>query len=207
MKVIGSLTSPFVRKIRIALIEKNIPFELVIDPPMDPDTKVPDFNPLGKIPVLIGDDQSIWYESDLILEYLEVLHSDTPLLPRSRPAALPVRKTLMLADGVADAGVLIFLEKRRSADKQDPEWTGWQRGKVERGLAVLESAARNKDFLHGDEFGAADIAVGCLLQWMEFRLPEIEWRNDHPSLVALNARLNTRPSFMRTTPGQPHEAT
>lgn len=200
MKLIGSLTSPFVRKIRVALIEKNIPFELIIDPPMELGTKVPDYNPLGKIPVLIGDDESIWYDSDLLIEYLETLYPHVPLLPQERRAALPVRQLLKLADGIADAGVLIYLEKRRAPDKQDAAWVKRQRGKIERGLAALEKLARDKNFLHNDTFGAADIAVGCMLPWLEFRLPEIEWRAQHPALVALLARLSERASFAQTIP-------
>ncbi len=200
MKLIGSLTSPFVRKIRVALIEKNIPFEMIIDAPMELGTRVPDYNPLGKIPVLIGDDESIWYDSDLLIEYLEIQYPQVPLLPHDRSAALPLRKTLVLADGVADAGVLIYLERRRSADKQDEAWIKRQRGKIERGLAALDTQARNKTYLHGEVFSAADIAVGCLLQWLEFRLPEIDWRAQCPALVALNARLNERASFAQTVP-------
>lgn len=199
MKLIGSLTSPFVRKVRVALIEKNIPFELVIDPPMELGTKVPDYNPLGKIPVLIGDDDSIWYDSELITEYLEVNYPQVPLLPTDRRAALAVRKTLVLANGVADAGVLIYLEKRRSADKQDEAWINRQREKIERGLSALENLVRDKTYLH-DEFGAADIAVGCLLKWLEFRSPDIQWRTNYPALVALASRLNERPSFQQTIP-------
>lgn len=199
MKLIGSLTSPFVRKVRIALIEKNIPFELIIDAPMEIGTRVPDYNPLGKIPVFIAGDGSIWYDSDLLTEYLEVSYPQTPLLPQDRVAILSVRKTLVLADGVADAGVLIFLEKRRSAEKQDGAWVNRQRGKVERGLAALDKALGNNSYFH-EAFGAADIAVGCILQWLEFRLPEIEWRAHFPGLVALNARLSERASFLQTIP-------
>lgn len=199
MKLIGSLTSPFVRKIRVALIEKNIPFELVIDPPMELGTKVPDYNPLGKIPVLIGDDGSIWYDSDLLIEYLEVNFPEAPLLPQDRRAALSVRKTLVLADGVADAGVLIYLERRRSADKQDGAWIDRQRGKIERGLAALENLARGKTYLH-EKFSAADIAIGCILLWLDFRLTDIQWRAQYPALVALSERLNARPSFQQTIP-------
>jgi glutathione S-transferase len=200
MKLIGTVTSPFVRKIRILLLEKAIPFELIIDPPQQAGAKVADYNPLGKIPILIGDDESIWYDSDLIIEYLETLHTDLPLMPQDRRAALPVRKTLVLADGITDAGVLIFQENRRSDDKQDPAWISLQQTKIERGLAGLEQAAINKTFLHNETFSAADIAVGCLLQWLEFRLPKIQWRLRYPALVALNARLSERPSFLGTIP-------
>lgn len=200
MKLIGSFTSPFVRKIRIALIEKNIPFELLIDMPMSTDTKVPNYNPLGKVPVLIDDDDSIWFDSDLLTEYLETLHPQVPLLPQDRRAALPVRQTLALADGIADAGVLIYLEKNRSIDKQDAKWVARQRGKIERGLAALEELAKNKTYLHNDVFSAADIAVVCVLVWLEFRLPELPWRAQHPALNALCTRLSERPSFAQTVP-------
>ncbi len=200
MKLIGSLTSPFVRKIRIALIEKNIPFELLIDPPLSADTKVPNYNPLGKIPVLIGNDESIWFDSDLLIEYLETLYPQIPLLPQDRRAALPVRQTMVLADGIADAAVAIYYEKMRNAEKQDAAWIARQRGKVERGFAPLDTLARNKTYLHNDAFGAADIAVGCILQWLQFRMPEIQWRTQNPALVAWVARLSERPSFAQTVP-------
>jgi glutathione S-transferase len=200
MKLIGSLTSPFVRKIRIALIEKNIPFEMMIDMPMNADTKVANFNPLGKVPVLIGDNDSIWYDSDLLTEYLETLYPQVPLLPQDRRAALPVRQTMALADGVADAGVLIFLEKRRTADKQDAAWVARQRGKVERGIAALNELAKNKTYLHNNSFSAADIATVCILLWLEFRLPELQWRTQNSSLSALCNRLSERSSFAQTIP-------
>ncbi|HET8711625.1 MAG TPA: glutathione S-transferase [Spongiibacteraceae bacterium] len=200
MKLIGSLTSPFVRKIRIALIEKNIPFELVIDPPMELGTRVPDYNPLGKIPVLIDNDGVAWYDSDLLTEYLEAQFPQIPLLPSDRRAALPVRQTLKLADGVADAGVSIYLEKRRSADKQEPQWIERQRKKIERGLAALDAIARDKTYVHNDVFSAADIAIGCVLQWLEFRLSELQWRAQYPALLALFERLSARPSFAQTVP-------
>ncbi|MFT3930866.1 MAG: glutathione S-transferase [Spongiibacteraceae bacterium] len=200
MKLIGSLTSPFVRKIRIALIEKNIPFELVIDPPMEAGTNVPNYNPLGKIPVLIADDGSIWYDSDLLIEYLEVNYPQVPLLPQDRGAALPVRQTLKLIDGIADAGVLIYLEKRRAAEKQDPAWVARQRGKIERGLAALDTMAKAKSYLHNNTFTAADIALGCIVLWLDFRLPEIQWRAQFPALVALTENLCARTSFSQTIP-------
>ncbi len=200
MKLIGSLTSPFVRKVRIALMEKNLPFELIIDPPMEAGTKVPDYNPLGKIPVLIGDDESVWYDSDVIIEFLEVDYPQAALLPQDRRAALAVRKTMALADGVIDAGVLIYLERRRSVDKQDGAWIDRQRGKIERGLSALENLAQGKTYLHNDTFGAADIVVGCILSWLELRLPEIQWRAQYPVLAAFTAKLNERPSFAQTVP-------
>ena len=200
MKLIGSLTSPFVRKVRVALLEKNIPFELIIDIPLNPDTQVPKYNPLGKVPALVADDGSVWFDSGLLIEYLETLYPAVPLLPQDRRAALPVRQTLELIDGIVDAGVLIFLERRRTADKQDPSWVERQRGKIDRGLAMLDRHAHGRTFLHNDSFGMADIASVSMFAWLQFRLGDIDWRAQCPALTAFCARHAERPSFAQTVP-------
>lgn len=199
MKLIGSLTSPFVRKVRVALIEKNLPYEFVIDVPWNADTHVPDYNPLGKVPTLIGDDGSVWFDSNMLLEYLEANYPETQLIPRDRQQALTVWQSITLADGIADAAVAIFLEKKRSPQKQDDDWIVRQNGKIMRGLMALEREAHNKIWLH-DIFGAADIAAGCMLLWLDFRLPQLEWRTSFPALNALSERLSTRASFLQTVP-------
>ena len=200
MKLIGSLTSPFVRKVRVALLEKNIPFELIIDIPLSTDTQVPKYNPLGKVPALIADDDSVWFDSDLLIEYLETLYPASPLLPQDRRAALPVRQTLALIDGIVDAGALIYLEKRRSGDKQDDTWIERQRNKIERSLAVLEQQALHKMFLHNDRFSAADIGAVCMFMWLPFRLSDIDWHAQYPGLAAFCERHAARPSFAQTVP-------
>ena len=111
MKLVVSLTSPYARKIRIALAEKGLPFTLEVDIPWLPETTVPSYNPLGKVPALVGDDGEVWYDSPVIALYLETL-GGIPLLPAERTASLPVRQTEALADGIADAAVAAFLEGR-----------------------------------------------------------------------------------------------
>ena len=113
MRLICSLTSPYARKIRVVLAEKALPFELVEDIPWNEATRVPEFNPLGKVPALVADDDSVWFDSPVIAEYLDVMHPEPPLLPADRRAALPVHQSEALADGIIDASVLAFLERSR----------------------------------------------------------------------------------------------
>jgi glutathione S-transferase len=204
MKLIGSLTSPYVRKVRVMLLEKKLPFELVIDSPWEPSTHVSDFNPLGKVPALVTDDGQTLFDSNIIAEYIELTHADSAaapqLLPSDRAAALHIRQLVMLADGVCDAGVAIFLEGRRPADKQYPEWIFRQQGKVARGLDALENRAAAAPWLGGNAFSLADIATTCMLLWLDLRLGSLNWRSDHPALATLVSKLASRPSFQQTVP-------
>lgn len=117
MKLVASLTSPYARKIRVALAEKNLPFELEVDIPWLADTRVPSYNPLGKVPALVADDGELWFDSPVIAEYLDTLAGPL-LLPADRAAALPVRQAEALADGITDAAVAAFLESHRPPEKQ-----------------------------------------------------------------------------------------
>lgn len=200
MKLIASLTSPYVRKIRVLLLEKGIPFELVNDPPWEATTHVTDFNPLGKVPALLTDDGEVFFDSPIIADYLETLGVYAPELPADAMAALRIRQTEALADGMTDAAVVWLLETRRPADKQMPEVIDRQRGKVSRGLDQLEKRLAGKEWLHSEGFSRADIAAGCALLWLDFRLPALDWRKGRATLAAYAARLAERPSFEQTVP-------
>lgn len=200
MKLIASLTSPYVRKIRILLLEKGIPFEFVNDPPWEATTHVPEFNPLGKVPALVTDADEVFFDSPVIADYLDTLGVYPPGLPTDALDALRIRQLEALADGITDAGVIWVLELRRPADKQMSEVIARQREKIERGLDLLEQRLAEADWLHDDAFSRADIATGCMLLWLDFRLPQYLWRNGRPALEAYAARLSARPSFAQTVP-------
>lgn len=200
MKLIGSLTSPYVRKVRIALIEKKLPYEFVNDSPWSADTHVSDYNPLGKIPALLTDSGDNLFDSNILLDYIEQSAPTPALLPSDRRELLAVKQLIALADGITDAGIAILLEGRRPSDKQFADWVARQQTKVARGLQALEARAHGKAWLHGNEFGAADIAAGCMLLWLDFRLTDYAWRAAHPTLRALVERLEARPSFQQTVP-------
>lgn len=200
MKLIGSLTSPYVRKIRVLLLEKGIPFEFVNDPPWEPGNHVADFNPLGKVPALVTDEDEVFFDSPILADYLETLGVYAPELPTDALEALRVKQLEALADGITDAAVVWLLETRRPAEKQDAGTIERQHGKVERGLDTLEARLGDREYLYGGQFSRADIAIACCLAWIEFRFPSYDWRSSRPALAAHLARQLARPSFEQTIP-------
>lgn len=199
MKLVASLTSPYARKIRVALAEKSLPFELEVDIPWLADTRVPSYNPLGKVPALVADDGELWFDSPVIAEYLDTLAGPL-LLPADRTAALPVRQTEALADGITDAAVAAFLEGMRPAERQDPAAIERQLGKIGRGLTALEARVAQRKGCAGEALSIADIAIGCTLGYLDLRFAHLGWRASHPQLAAWAAGLLARPSFTTTAP-------
>jgi glutathione S-transferase len=182
MKLVGSLTSPYVRKVRIVLAENNIGYDFDVDIPWNVGSHVPDYNPLGKVPVLILDDGAALFDSRVIVEYLDSTSSTLRLIPESNRDRIMVKRWEALADGICDAAATIFLERKRPDTLQSLEWIARQQKKVTLGLE------------------AADIALCCALSFLVFRFPEIEWRNTFPNLANLADTLEGRASFMETVP-------
>ena len=137
MKLIGSLTSPYVRKVRIVLAEKKIECELVIDSPWTPDSEVPNYNPLGKIPVLVLDDSSTLFDSAVIVEYIDSVAPNNKLMPESNRGRAEAKRWGAVSDGICDAAALIYLERKRPQVQQSPEWISRQEDKITRSLAYL----------------------------------------------------------------------
>ena len=199
-KVISATPSPYARKVRIALIEKGIPFELITEVPWDASTQTPKYNPLEKLPVLLTDDGRSVYESRYILEWLEAKHPTPPLLPDGIEGKLAARQVEVLADGVCDAFVLTFWERARAPEHQSCEWLDRQRRKIEGGLAALERIVANRDFAVGDRFGLADIAAGTVFAYLVVRDPQVDFRAKFPIFARYSDRMEFRPSFASTKP-------
>ncbi|TSA22893.1 MAG: glutathione S-transferase [Betaproteobacteria bacterium] len=200
-KLIASLTSPFARKVRIVATEKHIEFELVIDPPAAPDTHVPEFNPLGKVPVWVMDDGHSLFDSRVICEHLDNISPAHPLIPREHRPRIAVKRWEALADGINDAAALIFMERKRPAAQQSPEWIARQFGKIQRGLAAMATDLGPRDWCCEHNYTLADIAVGCALGYLDLRFSgEIDWRRNHPTLSELYDRLMQLPSFKDSAP-------
>ena len=202
MKLLSAAPSPYSRKVRIALHEKGIPFELVTEVPWNTGATAPRYNPLGKIPVLILDDGECYYESRFILEYIELEHPHPALYPRDTQQLLAAKRLEVLADGACDAFVLVFMERQRPEAHRSAPWLARQQAKIE---AAIDEVARRvepgREYAVGESFGLGDIAVGTLLQYMDLRYPELTWRR-HPHLEALVNRLWQRPSFRETVPAR-----
>lgn len=200
MKLIGSYTSPFVRKISVILLEKGIVFEFVNDAPYSPDSHVALHNPLGKVPTLIDDSQQAWFDYSIIAQYLE-LRGDAPaLLPEDAWLALHIRQTERLADGVSDCASIIVREKLRAPEQQSAEVLTRNREKILRSLDKLEAIAAEGRLLNNGTLNLADIAVGCTIGYINFRHVVPNWCVDRPALVKLAEQLFQRESFARTAP-------
>ena len=200
MKLHGSKTSPYVRKVRIVMIEKRIDADFVEDNVWSADTRVTQHNPLTKVPVLVLDDGTALYDSRVIVEYLDGITPVSRLIPDGGRERALVKRWEALGDGIGDAGIAMFLERKRGQGAQDKDWIARQRGKVDAGSAAAARELGDREYCHGLSLSLGDISLGCSLLWLEFRLPEIDWRANHPALKKWIARLETMPSFIETKP-------
>ena len=200
MKLIGSLTSPFVRKVRVVLAEKKIEYEFEIDSPWTPETRVPNVNPLGKIPVLLLDDETPLFDSRVIVEYIDSVTPNNKLFPAPNRERTEVKRWEALADGICDAAANAFLEAKRPKNEQSADWIARQRDKITRGLEFMAEELGEKPFCMGTHISMADLAVGVALGYLAFRFGDIDWRGAHPNLAKLYDKLMQRPSFADTVP-------
>jgi glutathione S-transferase len=200
LRLISASPSPFARKARVALIEKGIPFETVLDVPWDPDTVTQVHNPLAQAPVLILENEVSVYDSRVIVEYLEELEPEPRLIPEDPAARIAHKQVEALADGVCDAAVLVFLERLRPPEHQGAGWIDRQLRKIRAGTAEADRLLGDGDTVVATGFGLADVAVGCMLGYLDLRLPDVDWRGPHPALARLADRLAERPSFRDTLP-------
>ena len=198
-QLISATPSPYARKVRIALAEKGLPFELLTEVPWDSTTTTPRYNPLEKLPILLLGDGSSVYESSYILQYLELKHPQVPLVPKDIDGHLAARKLEVLCDGVCDAVVLSLFEKMR-ADGGSPEWLARQRRKIEGGMAEMARLVGQRQWAVGESFSLGDIAVGTAAGYVSLRYPDLAWRTLHPDLAVSCERLVQRKSFTDSMP-------
>ena len=198
MKLRFSPSSPYVRKVSVTLLEcglqdrvENIPTNV-----WDPETDIAGDNPLGKVPALILDDGQVLYDSPVICEYLDSLHDGDKLFPASGQDRWQALRLQALGDGMTDAGIVRFLESRRPEELQYDEWTKRQTAVVFRAMDALEAGM---DALEAG-FGIGGISVACSIGWLDFRMPDLNWRGDRPGLADWFEGASERPSMMQTAP-------
>ncbi len=200
MKLHGSRTSPYVRKVRIVMLEKRIECDFVEDNVWSADTTVTLHNPLTKVPVLVLDDGMALYDSRVIVEYLDGITPVSRLIPDGGRERALVKRWEALGDGIADAGLAAFLERKREQGAQSKDWISRQLGKADSGIAAAAREIGDREYCHGLSLTLGDISLACALLWVEFRLPEVQWRASHPNLKKWVERLESMPSFADTKP-------
>jgi glutathione S-transferase len=201
MKLIGSLASPYVRKVRVVLAEKKLDYQLELENVWAPETTIQRLNPLGKVPCLVMEDGYAMQDSRVIVEYLDSVSPVCKLLPPNGRERADIKCWEALADGVLDAAVLVRLERtQRPPALQSEDWIARQMRKVDLGLASMAERLGDDLWCASNHYSLADVAVGCCLGWLSFRFPEIDWRGKYPNLGRLHDKLSDRPSFRDTVP-------
>lgn len=202
MKLIGSLTSPYARKVRIVMAEKKLDYQFELEDVWASD-HIQQSNPLGKVPCLVMEGGEAVFDSRVIVEYVDTLSPVGRLIPERGRERAEVRTWEALSDGLIDAAVLARLEStwpNRSDAQRCPAWIERQMSKIHSALTAMGKGLGDKPWCSGNHFSLSDIAVGCALCYLDFRFPQIDWRSDHPNLKRLADKLAQRQSFIDTAP-------
>lgn len=203
MKLIGSNTSPYVRKVRVVMAEKKLDYDYVLENVWAADTLIAASNPLGKVPCLILENGEAIFDSRVIVEYFDALSPVGKLIPAVGRERAEVKTWEALADGALDAAILARLEatwEGRSQAQRSQNWIDRQLAKVHAVLAAMSKGLGDKAFCVGIHLSLADIAVGVTLGYLDFRFPDIAWREQYPNLLKLHDKLMQRSSFIDTQP-------
>lgn len=204
MKLLGSLTSPYVRKVRIVMAEKKLDYQWVPEDVWASDA-ILKANPLGKVPCLVMEGSEAVFDSRVIVEYLDTLSPVGRLIPASGRERVEVRTWEALADGLLDASVAARLEQTwpgRRDSQRSQAWVDRQMVKIDSAVSAMARGLGDKPFAAGLHFSLADVALGCALGYLDFRFASIDWRTPHPNLARLADKLAQRQSFIDTLPPQ-----
>jgi len=202
MKLIGSLASPYVRKVRIVMAEKKLDYQFELEDVWTSDA-IMKSNPLGKVPVLVMEGGEAVFDSRVIVEYIDTRSPVGKLIPETGRERTEVRTWEALGDGLQDAAILARLEQTwagRSEGQRSAAWVSRQMDKVHACLAAMSQGLGEKAWCSGNHFTLADIATGCALGYLDFRFAHIDWRTTYPNLSKLYEKLAVRQSFVDTAP-------
>lgn len=201
MKLIGSLTSPYVRKVRIVFLEKKIELPFALENVWAQDTQIMQSNPLGKIPCLVMDDGEPVFDSRVIVEYADTLSPVNRLIPESGKDRATVKTWEALADGIIDAAILARLEKTwRPENEQSQAWYDRQMDKVKTSLSAASKNLGANEWCFSNKLSLADIAVACALDYLVFRFPDMSWQKEYENLNRFHLKMMARSAFADTSP-------
>ena len=203
MKLIGAVTSPYARKVRVVMAEKKLDYQFILEDVWSATTQISDSNPLGKVPCLVMEGGEALFDSRVIVEYLDTLSPVGKLIPTMGRERAEVKTWEALADGLCDAAILARLEATwagRTAEQRSKAWIDRQMGKITACLKAMSQGLGERAYCTGIHFSLADVAVACALGYLDFRFPQIKWREDYANLTRLADKLATRQSFVDTQP-------
>ena len=206
MKLINALSSPYGRKVAIALREKGIPHEVQYDVPWGENTCTPLYSPLEQLPILILDTGATVYDSSYILDWLELRFPNPPLIPADRDGIIATKLLKMLGERVMESVHAMTFELQRP--EPSTAWVERQSRKVRRGLAEIDRLIGDRRPSDSNGITVGEITVGASVLLFEFivahrfvpDLDVLKWRGRHPNLTAFLELLDQRPSFRDTRP-------
>jgi glutathione S-transferase len=203
MKLIGSVTSPYVRKVRIVMAEKKLDYQFILEDVWSDTTPIHASNPLGKVPCLIMDGHEAVFDSRVIVEYLDTLSPVGKLIPTAGRERAEVKTWEALADGLLDAALLARMEAvwpKRDDSQRSQAWIDRQLDKIQHALGAMSRGLGDKAFCSGIHLSLSDIAVGCAVAYLDLRFPQMDWRTPYPNLHKLYDKLAQRQSFIDSQP-------
>ncbi len=201
MKLHWSPRSPYVRKVMIVAHETGVAdrLELVrsVVAMSKPNHDVLRDNPLGRIPTLVTGDGTILFDSAVICEYLDSLHTGPKLFPPAGAERWHALRWHALGDGMLDTLIVFRNEREQPPAQQNPDWLANFALKIARSLDAIE---RETAALDAAPFGIGHVAIACALGYLDFRFADLGWRDGHPRGAAWFAKIAERPSVKLTTP-------
>lgn len=197
MKLYFANTSPYARKARMVILEKGLSdqVETIFQNPFEDSPDLKSANPLGKVPALIDDYGKALYDSPVICAFLDTLLPSPRLVPDG-PAHWQILSAEALADGILDAAFAIVMERRRPEEQQSPMWLDRWETAIRRSVSAVETDLS----AYTGALTLAQIALGAALGYLDFRLPDIDWRTDNPAVTAWFGKFSQRPSMLATDP-------
>ena len=202
MKLISSTTSPFARKVRVLLIEKGFPdIEVeMLNPWEDPEELVA-VNPFSRVPALVLKNGVVFYDSQLIVEYIENTMQGPRFIPESGAARWMVLQGQALGDNLIEVGIRPLLERRRPEELQIKEKIIRDEIVLARGIGAAAKLVKVLE----PPLNIGHIAIACALGFIDFRFPHLKWRDHHPQLSAWYQDMRLRPSMQATVPFEPDQ--
>jgi glutathione S-transferase len=183
------------------MAEKKLDYEFIIEDVWAADTKVPTYNPLGKVPCLVMEGGEAIFDSRVIVEYLDTLSPVGKLIPIPGRERAEVKTWEALCDGLLDASIAARLEDNwagRASKERSKAWIERQMSKVQACLQSISTALGDKPFCVSNHLSLADIALGCALGYLDFRFSNLDWRQSYPNLAPYFEKLSQRASFLET---------
>jgi glutathione S-transferase len=197
MKLLGTHTSPYVRKVRLVLLEKNIPHIYLVDAPRESGSLAARANPLVRIPALILDDETCVFDSPVIAEYLDTLNDTPILIPRNDALArMRVKRWEALADGIMDSAVMVRIESIRPAEQQDADIFTRHNNAITNALEFIANQLGQAEWCEGQAITLGDLALVSALIYLDLRQVERNWRGRHPNLANWFKRMSDRSSTL-----------